>query len=166
MVRRPSFVVVLATILVVALGLRIGAGVWWQGRLPPGKLFGFGDSEGYWELARTIARGEPYAYGGLLIFRTPGYPAVLAPLFLIADEPPVVWGRFLSALLTTCAVGGVAWLARMLFDARTALLAAAISALYPEAIAAGAFVLSEAPFTPLMVLHLVFWAKAWGGHSG
>jgi 4-amino-4-deoxy-L-arabinose transferase-like glycosyltransferase len=164
MVRRPTFVVALATILVVALGLRIGAGVWWQGRLPAGKAFGFGDSEGYWELARTIARGEPYAYGGMRVFRTPGYPAVLAPLFLLSDEPPVLWGRVLSAILTTCAVSGVAWLALTLFNARTALFAAAITALYPEAIAAGAFVLSEAPFTPLMVLNLVLWAKAWEKH--
>ncbi|MBW8886088.1 MAG: glycosyltransferase family 39 protein, partial [Planctomycetia bacterium] len=40
-------------------------------------------------------------------------------------------------------------------------LAAAIAAVYPEAIAAGVFVLSEAPFTPLMMLHLTLWMLAW-----
>jgi len=36
---------------------------------------------------------------------------------------------------------------------------------YPEAIAAGAFVLSEAAFTPLMVLHLALWVIAWRAQS-
>lgn len=152
----------LAAILVVALAVRLAAGAWWQSRLPAGQAFGFGDSEGYWVLARTIATGKPYAYGEWQVFRTPGYPAVLAPLFLIANDPPVLWGRILSALLATSAVAAVAWLARLLFDARTSVVAAAIAALYPEAIAVGAFVLSEAPFTPLMLLQLGCWVKAWG----
>ena len=53
----------LTAILAVALVVRLGAGVWWQQRLPAGKAFAFGDSESYWELARRIARGEPYEYG-------------------------------------------------------------------------------------------------------
>ena len=96
---------ILLAILAAALVLRLGAGFWWQARLPAGMKFGFGDSEGYWELARTIARGEPYEYSPLKykVFRTPGYPLVLAPLFLISKEPPVMWGRVLSALLATAA---------------------------------------------------------------
>jgi hypothetical protein len=153
----------LTAILAVALVLRLGAGAWWQERLPAGSKFAFGDSEGYWVLARTIARGEPYEYGAdrSKIFRTPGYPAVLAPLFLLSDEPPVFWGRAVSAVLGTAAVGGVAGLAWLLFDQRTALVAAGIAAVYPEAIATGVFVLSEAPFTPLMMLHLICWTLAW-----
>jgi 4-amino-4-deoxy-L-arabinose transferase-like glycosyltransferase len=50
-----------------------------------------------------------------------------------------------------------------MFDQRTALIAAAIAAVYPEAIALGAFVLSEAPFTPLMMLNLICWTLAWRG---
>jgi hypothetical protein len=42
---------VLLAILAVALVLRLAAGFWWQSRLPAGVKFGFGDSEGYWELA-------------------------------------------------------------------------------------------------------------------
>src|SRR3954467_8963045 len=153
----------LTAILAVALVLRLAAGWWWQQRLPAGVKFGFGDSESYWELGRTIARGEPYEYGPdhLKIFRTPGYPACLAPLFWLRDEPPVMWARAESALLSTAAVAGVSWLALLLFDRRTALLAAAIAAVYPEAIALGAFVLSEAPFAPLMMLNLVCWIMAW-----
>jgi len=154
---------ILTAILVVALVVRLATGAWWQQRLPPGKKFAFGDSDGYWQLARTIARGEPYEYGPdhLKIFRTPGYPAVLAPLFLLRDDPPVLWARAISAILSTAAIGGVAALAWLLFDQRTAILAAAIAALYPESIASGVFVLSEAPFTPLMMLHLLLWILAW-----
>src|SRR5262245_7729601 len=97
-----------AAVLAVAFALRLGAGFWWQARIPEGQKFRLGDSEGYWELARTIARGEPYEYSPLKykIFRTPGYPLVLAPLFLVSNDPPVMWGRALSALLATAAVGG------------------------------------------------------------
>ena len=157
----------LIAILCVAFGLRLAAGFWWQSRLPAGVKFGFGDSEGYWELARTIARGQPYEYGPLKykVFRTPGYPLVLAPMFVVSQEPPVMWGRALSALLATAAVGAVATLARLLFDERTALVAAALAAVYPEAISLGAFVLSEAPFVPLMLLNLIAWTRAWQADS-
>jgi 4-amino-4-deoxy-L-arabinose transferase-like glycosyltransferase len=153
----------LLAILAAALVLRMGAGWWWQSRLPEGMKFGFGDSDGYWELGRTIAHGEAYEYGPLKykVFRTPGYPLVLAPLFLVSRDPPVIWGRALSALLATAAVACVAGLARLLFDERAALVAAAIGAVYPEAISLGAFVLSEAPFVPLMLLNLMAWTKAW-----
>jgi 4-amino-4-deoxy-L-arabinose transferase-like glycosyltransferase len=142
--------------------------VWWQQRLPPGKTFGFADSESYWELARTIARGQPYEFGpeNYAIFRTPGYPLLLAPLFLVdGDRPHVLCARAISALLGTAAVWGVAALAKLLFDRRTALVAAAVAAVYPEAIALSTFVLSEAPFCPLMVWQLVAWARAWQNRS-
>jgi 4-amino-4-deoxy-L-arabinose transferase-like glycosyltransferase len=161
----PSAGWCLAAILAAALVLRVVAGIWWQERLPEGKKFGFGDSEGYWVLARTIAKGEPYAYGGMKIFRTPGYPTLLAPLFLLRDNPPVLWARLLGAAMSTAAVAGVAGLAWLLFDQKTALVAAAIAAVYPEAIALGAFVLSEAPFAPLMVLQLIFWTLAWRANN-
>ena len=162
-IQRWHFVAVLAAALV----LRLGAGLWWEDRLPAGQKFRFGDSEGYWELARTIARGQPYEYSPLQykVFRTPGYPIVLAPLFLLKHDPPVIWGRVLSALLGTAAVGAVAALAGILFDRRTALLAGIIAAVYPEAIALSVFILSEAPFTPLMVLNLIAWTLAWRATS-
>ncbi len=163
MLSKLHFGWLLTVILALALVLRLAAGIWWQERLPVEKKFGFGDSESYWELGRSIARGQAFEYGPdrLKIFRTPGYPAILAPLFLLTDEPPVLWARAISALLSTLAVAAVAALAWLLFDRATALIAAAIAAVYPEAIALGAFVLSEAPFTPLMMLNLIFWALAW-----
>jgi 4-amino-4-deoxy-L-arabinose transferase-like glycosyltransferase len=69
-------------------------------------------------------------------------------------------GRMLSILLGTITVGLAALLARQLFDERVALLTATAVAIYPEAIAQSVFVLSEAPFTPLMVVQLIAWIAA------
>lgn len=153
-----------ATILLVAFMLRLAAGLWWQERLAAGQKFGFGDSAGYWELARTIAAGEPYQYGSedAKIFRTPGYPFLLSLLFrAYRGEPPVQAARALSALLGTIAVGLVIRLGQQLFSPPVGLLAGVWTALYPEAIAMSTFVLSEAPFCVFMLLHLLAWISAW-----
>ena len=155
--RRESLVLVLA----LALVARLAAGLWWESRLSAEQQFFFGDSHTYWVLAQRIVRGEPYYYGSpetTSVFRTPGYPLVLAGLFgAVGEDPPVLWARALSAALGTFAVGGVYWIARQLFSARAALLAALIAAVYPGAVSLGAMVLSEAPFCPLMLLQLGLW---------
>lgn len=151
-------------ILCVALALRLVAGAWWQARLPAGKTFYFGDSDSYWVLGRAIARGEPYQYGSAdrQVLRTPGYPLLLAPLFVVWDgDPPVLAARALSALLGAAAVAVVGWWTTQLFDARAGLIAGWLAALYPGAISMGAFVLSEAPFCPLMLLQMGLWGLAW-----
>jgi 4-amino-4-deoxy-L-arabinose transferase-like glycosyltransferase len=150
-------------ILVMALALRLLAGWVWQWHLQA--PFGFGDSLSYWQLAQDLAAGRPYCYGDSQlgwIFRTPGYPLLLAPIFWIAGpEASPLWGRALGALLGTAAVAGVWWLARLLFDPKTGLVAAAVAAVYPGAIATSILVLSEAPFCPIMLLHLGLWTAAW-----
>lgn len=154
----------LACLLALALALRLGAGCWWQSRLPPGVQFAFGDSDTYWTLGRQLARGEPYQYGSpdARIFRTPGYPLLLAGLFRAGgDDPPVLWARWLSAALGTLAVAAVYALGRQLFDRTTAILAAGMAAVYPGAIGDSVFVLSEAPFCPLLVAQLTAWAACW-----
>ncbi|MBC7853241.1 MAG: glycosyltransferase family 39 protein [Pirellulaceae bacterium] len=157
-----------AGILALALGVRIGSGIWWQSRLPAETRFRFGDSDSYWEMGKGLAQGQPLHYGKARIFRTPGYPLLLAGMFKIcgdgrdaAHEPHVLCGRLLSAALGTIAVGGVGILGYLLFGPRTAAVAGVVAALYPEAIALSTFVLSEAPFCPLMVMHLVAWTLAW-----
>ena len=153
-------------VLIVALAVRLAAGCWWQSGLEG--RFGFGDSQSYWTLGRTIAEGGPYQYGSAdaQVFRTPGYPLLLAPIFCLAgDEPPVFWARVLSAVLGVLAVGGVWCLARQLFDARAALVAAGMAAVYPGAVATAALVLSEAPFCPLVLAHLILWTAAWNTRS-
>lgn len=153
----------LAAILAVALVLRIGAAYWWQSRVPAGQRFGFPDSESYWTLGQRIAAGKSYEFGPIpyYLFRTPGYPLLLSPIFLIGGQhPPVMAGRMLSVVLGTLTVLLAALLARQLFDERVSVLTALAVAVYPEAIAQSVFVLSEAPFTPLMLVQLSAWIAA------
>ncbi len=108
-------------------------------------------------------RVRPYEYGGreFRIFRAPGYPSVLAGLFWCAGvDVPVIWARGVGAGLGTLAVVGVMWLGSMMFDGRTGVVAGSLAAIYPGAIGMSIFVLAEALFCPLMVLHLVCWAGA------
>lgn len=149
-------------LLQAAFGIRLAAAQWWESRLGEHQPFAFGDSDGYWELARTIAEGEEYRYGSYRVFRTPGYPLLLAPLFLLAGdhEPPVMWARIEGALLGTLAVGLVVLVTRTLFTERAAWIAGLIATFYPGQIASSIFVLSEAPFMPLMLAHLLAWQQA------
>jgi 4-amino-4-deoxy-L-arabinose transferase-like glycosyltransferase len=154
----------LVLLLTVAFAARLAGAFWWQSRLPAGSRFAFGDSLTYWALGQQLARGGPFQYGSpnASVFRTPGYPLLLAALFrIVGDDPPVVWARGLGAVLGTLAVGGVWWLGRQVFDDATGLLAAGIAAVYPGAIAASVFVLSEAAFCPVMVAQLGAWAACW-----
>ena len=157
----------LAVLLVLAFFVRLAAGWAWQSRLD-GK-FGMGDSESYWRLGQAIAYGQPYEYGEshARVFRTPGYPVLLAPIFWLAGDSPkgVLLARGEAALLGTLAVLGVWWLTRLLFDDRAALLAATLACFYPGAIVSGVLILSEAPFCPLMLLQLAFWTLAWNSPS-
>jgi hypothetical protein len=154
-----------ALILIVALALRLAAGGWWQWRLDG--RFLFADSDGYWSLGRAIAAGDPYQYGPHgQVFRTPGYPLLLAPIFRVAGrEPSIFWGRAESALLGTLAVAAVGWLGWELFDAQVGWLAALLATFYPGAIAMASCVLSEAPFCGLMVAQLAAWVRAWKSRS-
>jgi 4-amino-4-deoxy-L-arabinose transferase-like glycosyltransferase len=151
----------LALVLLVALALRLTAAWCWHERT--GGQFVFGDSDGYWVLARAVARGEPYQYGPeTQIFRTPGYPVLLAPIFLIAGpEASVFWGRAWSAVFGTLSVAGVWWLGKRLFGPAAAMAAAVVTAFYPGAIATSVLVLTEAPFGLLMLVHLILWTVAW-----
>jgi 4-amino-4-deoxy-L-arabinose transferase-like glycosyltransferase len=150
-------------LLIVALLLRLTAGWAWQSRLTG--RFGLGDSEGYWALGLDIAEGKPYEYGQEhgRVFRTPGYPLLLAPIFDLAGDTQtaILLARAEAALLGTLAVACVWWLAKLLFDERTALLAAALATFYPGAIVLSALILSEAPFCPLMLLQFALWTLAW-----
>jgi len=150
-------------VLLASLGIRLGACCWWQNRLPPGTKFGFPDSESYWMLAEAVAHGEPYQTNpDRRVFRTPGYPVLLAGLFWTAGgEPPVFWAGVLNAVLGVVVVAGVILLTDALFDQKSALLAGIAAAVYPGAISTSTFVLSEAPFCPFMLLHLVLWVMAW-----
>ncbi len=154
----------LAAIAAAAIALRGGAAIWWQNRLAAGQAFYFADSESYWVLAREIAAGRPYQFGSpdARVFRMPAYPMLLAALFKLFDgEPPVLAARMLGALLGGTAVVSIYALARQVMDARAALVAAAVAAVYPGSVVTSVAVLSEALLCPLAVLQLAVWAKSW-----
>ncbi len=157
----------LAALLVVAFLIRLAVGWAWQSRL--GEKVAMGDTESYWQLGRAIASGEPYEYGTphARVFRTPGYPALLSPIFMLTDDryAGLVLARAEAALFGTLAVLGVWGLTRLLFDERAALLAAGAATIYPGAIVLGVLILSEAPFCPLMLLQLALWVLAWRAPS-
>ena len=158
---KPSYALAWTGALLVGLGIRVGAACWLDARL--GGRFLMGDSEGYWELGRAVSRGGPYQYGSpdARVFRAPGYPIALAPLFWIAgNDPPTLWARLLGALFGTAGAAAVGWVAGRLFGPASGCAACALAALEPTAIATSVLILSEALFCPLMVAHLGLWVAA------
>lgn len=166
-------------ILLLALLVRLTAAVYWEKRLGTAQKneaaannenngikksaedgpFFFGDSDSYWKLGRTIARGEPYRFDperNWTVFRMPGYPALLAPLFWLGGEnPPVFWGRIenvLFGVLTVLLTGGLGW--TIFRDERVGLIAAALAAIDPSLTIQSVLILSEEPFTVALLLEL------------
>jgi len=123
--------------------------------------FFFGDSDSYWKLGRALAFGRPYRFDEERrweIFRTPGYPTLLAPLFwAFGENPPVLAARFLGACFGTLNVGLVAVLAFAYFRRRSiAALSGLVVAFDPTLVLQSVLVLSEEPFLTFALLqHLV-----------
>ncbi len=152
--------------MVVALMVRLSFVVWWQtSQLPAHEPFKFPDSESYWELGKQIAAGEDYEFRSPQhrVFRTPGYPLLLAGMFRIAgtNAPPIT-ARLLGAVIGTFTVGAVYWLAKRTFNSTSALVAAGMAAVYPGAVAISGLVLAEGLFTLWMFLQLILWTYAIG----
>jgi hypothetical protein len=150
-------------ILQVAFGLRIGAAVYWQKELAKKQGMAFEESIVYWELANSIAKGLPYEYSDRRLAATPGYPALLAPLFWMAGQeaPPVIWARIEGALLGTLSVGLVMLLTYRLFESKyAAFIAGGLTALAPGQIEASIVILAYAPFMCLMLGQLLVWSEA------
>jgi len=142
--------------IAVALVLRVVAALAIDSRYDH---FLFGDSVSYWDLAGDLARGGPYEYGweGARCFRTPGYPAMLSPLFWIWTEPPLIAARLWGAVLGTCVVGLVARLANRFGGKTVGFFAAWLAALHPELIVSSSLVLSETTFEIFLTLQLLCW---------
>ncbi|MCH2128452.1 MAG: glycosyltransferase family 39 protein [Pirellulaceae bacterium] len=158
----------LALLLGFAFALRLAVAVWWQAGLPLDQPFRFSDSESYWVLGQAIARGEPYEYESphARIFRTPGYPLLLAGLFSCCGENvSVVVARALGAFMGTLVVGEIFWLTSLLFNRTAAVVAALLAACYPGVVGASILVLSESLFCPLLLLQLIVFTYAWCAKS-
>ncbi|MBQ9799168.1 MAG: hypothetical protein IJO40_04420, partial [Thermoguttaceae bacterium] len=119
--------------------------------------FFFGDSDSYWKLGRALAFGRPYRFDEERrweIFRTPGYPALLAPLFwTFGENPPVFAARFLGVCFGTANVGLVGLLAFAYFRRRSvAAFSGLVAAFEPTLVFESVLVLSEEPFLTFALL--------------
>ena len=154
-------------VLAIALVLRLIAAGFWQSNLDEGQDFRFGDSDGYWQLAKRIGQGEPYQYNSehARVFRTPGYPAFLSPLFLIWNDPPVLAARIMGSILGVVSVWLVWKIAGYLFGQTTAWFSAWLACLYPGGIAISILVLAEALFVPLMLCQFLALIKSFESKS-
>lgn len=161
-------------LLILALVARFAAAVWWSNRThslaePAGSVaadgvadgpFFFGDSDSYWKLGRALAFGRPYRFDperNWTVFRMPGYPATLVPLFWLGGEhPPVFWARLenglfgLATVFLTFALGTY-----LTQDRRVGALAALGAALDPCLILQSVLVLSEEPYTAATLAQLI-----------
>ncbi len=132
----------LAAIVAVAFALRAALGL-----LHP---FMFPDSYDYNALAHAIAAGRPYEVHNLFASRLPGYPVLLAGIYLVSDFSR--WAVMVfQAACGSATVLVTYFVARRLMP-RSALLAAGIAALDPLSIAFSAALLTEIPFTLLLML--------------
>jgi 4-amino-4-deoxy-L-arabinose transferase-like glycosyltransferase len=145
-------------VVLVAFALR-SVGAWQLTRhlSSSGRRFAFADSELYWLLGERLAAGGPYTDGKRWILRTPGYPAFLAVCIKVFGSSAGAARQVQAALgALSCLLIGL--LAGLLFDRRTARLAAWFAACDPFAVLLSVVILSEAVFVPLLALHLVLLA--------
>ncbi|MBR2692938.1 MAG: phospholipid carrier-dependent glycosyltransferase [Thermoguttaceae bacterium] len=146
---RRLYCIFAALILLAAFVLRLGgAAVLERFTASHGEArFFFGDSDSYWQLGRALATGAPYEHDEerrWQVFRMPGYPLVLAPLFWVSDDPPVRAARFENVFLGTLTVLLTGWAALAIFrDRWVALWGMGFVAVLPELVVQSAVVLSE-----------------------
>ncbi len=171
--------------LVSALVLRVLAAYavqWYAERHDAVRLCVFPDARYYWLLARTIRLGVPYEiveWGNIAhrALRTPGYPLFLAACQACFGERPLAV-RLVQAVLGTASVWLVYRLTRQI-DAKhvneqrierrfanAPLVAAALTAVNPYYVAMSELLLSEALFTPLLLLCLWCLAVIWRSIDG
>ena len=151
--RRFFWLVLFLLLLLAAFTIRVGAAIYWQSRISTETGLYFGDSETYWWLAEALSQNKPYQFEDWQVFRMPGYPVLLAPLFwLYADAPPVMAARIENALLGTLLVAAVGGIAFQLFRNRNiAFLAAFFAAFEPCTVITSVWVLAETPFCLAMI---------------
>lgn len=133
----------LALVLSVAFGLRLAwaLGTRWQPRFDD-------DAYRYDFTARALAGGLGYVHftGDPTAFWPPGYSLLVATLYVVFGEH-VIAAQLLNVSLGTGTVALVYLLGRRLADHPTALVAAAIVALWPSLIFFTGVTLSEVTFT-------------------
>ena len=147
----------LGCVLAIAFAARIAAAFAIDARVPPGETdLIAGDASGYWDLASDLAEGRKYAIytPPRQVLRMPGFPALLAVSFLAFGKSPIA-ARLLLAVIGALGCYLVFVLGRRLFDDRTALIGAAITAVTPTFVAFSPLFLSETVFAVTLVASLI-----------
>jgi 4-amino-4-deoxy-L-arabinose transferase-like glycosyltransferase len=137
----------LGAVVVLALGLRLGLAL-----APPVVLWG--DPSDYQRHAVSIAHTGSYPPTELASpstpssFRPPAYPFLLGAVYAAIGVHPLA-GRVLGAILGAVCVWLIGLLGAALWNRRTGLLAAALSAVFLPLIALNGSLLSESLLLPL-----------------
>jgi 4-amino-4-deoxy-L-arabinose transferase-like glycosyltransferase len=134
--RRPLLV-----ILIVAGLLRVGFGLWAMDSVPATWQTS-GDQYSYWYYGNEIADGDGYlSYidGSATSYYPVGYPVTLATLFFLQEHTPIPDAQpdavaLLQAAMSTASVWFVWLIGRAALGRRGGLIAAAITALFPNLI--------------------------------
>jgi 4-amino-4-deoxy-L-arabinose transferase-like glycosyltransferase len=114
------------------------------------------DEQHYATLAANLHQGKGFSqWGQPTSMRPPLYPAMIAGIWALTGA-----GRFDAVRLAQLVFGLVSvWAvhatARRLYDQRTALGAALVTALYPTLVVSGVLVLTEVVFTTLLLLFVL-----------
>jgi 4-amino-4-deoxy-L-arabinose transferase-like glycosyltransferase len=139
-ISRPEYRWLLG-ITVVAFGLRL-AWLTYAKAAPPTSWLGAGDQYSYWYYGNEIAAGRGYV--GYVTHRPTayypiGYPAALAALFFVvlhAHLPGdlMFWAGLMHVVFGTATVALVFFIGRRVFNPTAGLVAAALLAVFPNAI--------------------------------
>jgi 4-amino-4-deoxy-L-arabinose transferase-like glycosyltransferase len=112
----------------------------------------FPDSSDYDALAKSVLHGDAYEVNGLFATRMPGYPMLVASVYALVG-PSIKAVLILQGVLSGVATWLVYAIARRM-GTQVALVAAALAACDPLSIGFSAALLSEMPFTLLLLLAL------------
>jgi 4-amino-4-deoxy-L-arabinose transferase-like glycosyltransferase len=150
-----SWQVRLGGILVVALAIRVIV------VLTSPHFHTFNDSAQYDQYAIQLAHHGNFPqsaatfHGGPTAYRPPLFPGLLAILYKIVGTGSAhtrwEWARMLEAVLGVIVVLLVFAIAQRIFATRVALVAAAVTAVYPPLITANSSLLSESVFIPCVL---------------
>lgn len=153
-------------VLAVAAVLRVGWALW--ATPVPRSLVENGDAYSYYFLGQQLAEGSGYlnvATGEPTAYYPIGYPAFLAAVFWVVRHTPLpddlaLAAALAQAVLGTLSVGLVFLIARRTLGPRPALVAAAVTAIFPSLVIYTATLQLETVFTfltlaavAILVLH-------------
>lgn len=149
----------LTVILVAALAARMA--LWLTAGDHPQRVF-TPDSETYWQLSAQMLHGQFGIDGRPEIFRTPGYPAFLMTArlaeMLDRDNPlPAPWrvATAIQVLLDVLLVLVTYWLGALIVSRQAAVMAAALQAVSPLAVAASCRLLTDSLYAFLFTLSVL-----------